>query len=142
MSTFSKFPAELVLHVFQFLPISSLHAMAQLSRDWRAFFLVNQSVIYHQAALLHQFIPDLNIPLAEAKKAYFGRSLDDETDWRGFCGFASLSYEFRHLASPQKAVIFSNFTETGLARGLQCSGCPLGPVHVYTVSKLTNKQAS
>ena len=85
MSSFSKFPAELVLHVFQYLPVSSLHAMAQLSREWYDFSLLNQSVIYHQAALLHRFIPNLSTPLSEAKKAYLESCTQDENDWKGFC---------------------------------------------------------
>ena len=84
-ASLSELPPELVLHILQYLPLPSLQAVSQISSEWHNFCQRNQSTIYHQAALLHQFISSLDVTLSEAKSSFPARSIEETPDWRSFC---------------------------------------------------------
>jgi hypothetical protein len=83
----SSFPSEIVLHIFSYLPLSSLAQLHVVSRAWNAFLLQNQTTIYRHAAFLHGFIDDDSAPFlsAEVRKRYAAKVFDNLNGWRDLC---------------------------------------------------------
>ena len=77
-------PLELLLRVLAYLPLQYLRSLRLTSRAWNAFFLANESSIYHQAALLHNFADSMRT-LPEAKEAHPLDFLQDVPDWYQYC---------------------------------------------------------
>ena len=73
-----------VLRVLAYLPLQYLRSLRLTSRAWNAFFLANESSIYHQAALLHNFTDSMRT-LPEAKEAHPLDFLQDVPDWYHYC---------------------------------------------------------
>ncbi|KAH9174787.1 hypothetical protein EDB89DRAFT_471990 [Lactarius sanguifluus] len=75
-------PVEVTLNVLSHLPIPSLLSLPILSRQWLNFFTANQSVIFHGAALYHEYIqPGARFP-EDALSVNTGRP---STSWKDFC---------------------------------------------------------
>jgi hypothetical protein len=78
-------PTELVLSIFRFLPLATLARLQTTSREWNTFFKVNHSSIYHNAAVLHGFIPSASTVYSELDTIVSRRALAGVVDWRSFC---------------------------------------------------------
>ncbi|KAJ7045001.1 hypothetical protein C8F04DRAFT_1067345 [Mycena alexandri] len=77
-------PVELVIGVLKYLPLANFSNLMSASREWNDFFQVNQSVLYHNAAVLHGFTPP-SIIYSELETVLSRRSLAGVHDWRSFC---------------------------------------------------------
>ncbi|KAH9026261.1 hypothetical protein EDB83DRAFT_2425556 [Lactarius deliciosus] len=64
---------EVTLNVLSHLPIPSLLSLPVLSRQWLHFFTTNQSEIFHNAALLHEYIKPETLSLEDALSMNTGR---------------------------------------------------------------------
>jgi hypothetical protein len=80
-----QLPAELIVEVYSYLAIQHLRHLNVVARDWKEFFDVNESEIYHNAALLHRFSPSPKCSLSDCKKVYAERSFSDLDGWKAFC---------------------------------------------------------
>ncbi|KAJ7757518.1 hypothetical protein B0H16DRAFT_1536899 [Mycena metata] len=79
-----RLPAELVIAVLKYLPLANFSNLMSASREWNDFFQLNQSVLYHNAAVLHGFTPP-SIVYSELDTLLSRRSLTGVHDWRSFC---------------------------------------------------------
>ncbi|KAJ3508246.1 hypothetical protein NLJ89_g5857 [Agrocybe chaxingu] len=81
-------PAELVLHVLSFLPLSSLASIRSTSREWQEFFIAHEAVIYNKAAFFHGFT-DQRTPILDIDAVKWDYSYrvvpEDELDWVELC---------------------------------------------------------
>ncbi|CAA7262367.1 unnamed protein product [Cyclocybe aegerita] len=81
-------PAELVLHVLSFLPLSSLASIRAASCEWQEFFVTHEAVIYNQAAFFHGFT-DQRTPVLDIDAVKWDYSYrvvpEDELDWVELC---------------------------------------------------------
>ena len=50
-------PPEVILTILSFLPFRQLHRLRLVSKSWNKFIYLNESSIYHAAAILHDFVP-------------------------------------------------------------------------------------
>ncbi|KAH9000897.1 hypothetical protein EDB86DRAFT_3133123 [Lactarius hatsudake] len=66
-------PTEVTLNVLSHLPIPSLLSLPVLSRQWLDFFTTNQSEIFHNAALLHEYIKPETLSLEDGLSVNTGR---------------------------------------------------------------------
>ncbi|KAH9038564.1 hypothetical protein EDB85DRAFT_2141791 [Lactarius pseudohatsudake] len=78
-------PAEVMLNVLSHLPIPSLLSLPILSRHWLDFFTANRSVIFHGAALYHEYIKPGSMLLEDALSVNTGRPWTGSTSWKDFC---------------------------------------------------------
>jgi hypothetical protein len=78
-------PVELSLSVLSYLPLQTLCSLPALSHTWFNFFSANQSTIFHNAAILHEYAQPGTILLEDALSAYKGSPWDGTTDWKDFC---------------------------------------------------------
>lgn len=78
-------PTEISLSVLSYLPLPTLCSLPTLSRQWLDFCSENQSAIFHNAAILHEFIQPKTTQLEDALSAYVGSPWDGVTDWKDFC---------------------------------------------------------
>ncbi|CAL1711315.1 unnamed protein product [Somion occarium] len=85
MPDLNSLPPELLLNILQYLPVQCLNGMMKLSREWRTFFTANEAAIYRNAALVHHFVPSIDISLEDAKCLYAGHLLENVGNWRSFC---------------------------------------------------------
>ncbi len=80
-----KYPVEITLNILSYISIQGLASFPLISSDWNDFFIVNESSLYHSAALLHGFISSEDVSLVEAKSAYAHRAMANVTGWKEFC---------------------------------------------------------
>src|SRR6266404_4812320 len=78
-------PPETLLRVLSYLPIPSLLLLPVLSRQWSHFFTINQSDIFHHAALLHGHIQPHTLSLEDALSVNTGRPWAGSKTWKDFC---------------------------------------------------------
>ncbi|KAJ7665188.1 hypothetical protein DFH06DRAFT_308677 [Mycena polygramma] len=78
-------PTELVIEIVQYLPVSTISSLSCTSREWHKFCQVNESILYHNAAVLHGFIPSTSIIYSDLGTVLSARSLTGVTDWKSFC---------------------------------------------------------
>lgn len=50
-------PPEIILTVLSFVPLRQLQRCRLVSKSWDHFIHLNESSIYHAAAILHDFVP-------------------------------------------------------------------------------------
>ncbi|KAJ7642852.1 hypothetical protein B0H17DRAFT_1148749 [Mycena rosella] len=92
-----QLPVELVICILKYLPLSTLSQLLSTSREWNNFFESNQSILYHNAAVLHGFTPSASIVYSDLeaiqddrdmtphRAALSRRSLTGVSDWKSFC---------------------------------------------------------
>ncbi|KAI0918988.1 hypothetical protein AcV5_002021 [Taiwanofungus camphoratus] len=85
MSGLETLPTELILQILQYLPFQSIYSLRLVSSYWRKFVTANDSSIYHQAALLHNYVASIDTLLSDAKAAIVGLPMDNVDDWRAYC---------------------------------------------------------
>ncbi|KAH9889520.1 hypothetical protein C8Q73DRAFT_793718 [Cubamyces lactineus] len=78
-------PTELILRILAYLPLQALRNFRLSARRWNDFVVSNQSTIYHHAAVLHNFVDDLDILLPQAKVTRGLKFLQDVPDWYQYC---------------------------------------------------------
>lgn len=81
-------PPELVIHILSFLPFQSLGALQQVSRPWNDFVLANQTLVYYNAAVVHNFIDspaESLTSLNEVVGRLEGRLWRGVKSWKDFC---------------------------------------------------------
>ncbi|KAJ6601291.1 hypothetical protein DFH09DRAFT_1127363 [Mycena vulgaris] len=90
-------PVELVISILKYLPLSIFSKLLSTSREWYNFFEENQSILYHNAAVLHGFTPSTSIVYSDLEAVRDGRdmtrnrtglsrrSLAGVCDWKSFC---------------------------------------------------------
>lgn len=55
-------PMEVAWEVMSYLPLQLLHRVALVSRTWKTLIAMNESSIYHKAAILHRFTDTKTAP--------------------------------------------------------------------------------
>ena len=80
-----RLPVEISLAVLSYLPLSTLCPLSSLSRRWRDFISANKSTIFHNAAILHEYIPPKTLLLEDALSIREGSPWRGATDWNDFC---------------------------------------------------------
>ena len=78
-------PVELSLAVLSYLPLSTLCSLSSLSREWLEFFSENKSTIFHNAAVLHEYIDPETLLLEDALSMRVGNPWKGVADWKDFC---------------------------------------------------------
>ncbi|KAH7911613.1 hypothetical protein BJ138DRAFT_1125884 [Hygrophoropsis aurantiaca] len=76
-----RLPTEIALHITSYLPLYSLYNILLVSHQWKDILIANESSVYRNAALLHQFVAPANI---EMELAIQHPQLDPH-EWRKFC---------------------------------------------------------
>ncbi|KAJ6541832.1 hypothetical protein B0H19DRAFT_959142 [Mycena capillaripes] len=77
-------PIELVIEILKYLPVSAIVSLSSTSRDWNNFCEVNQSILYHNAAILHGFTTSSSIVYSDLATVFSRRSLIGVSDWKSF----------------------------------------------------------
>ncbi|OBZ69689.1 hypothetical protein A0H81_10461 [Grifola frondosa] len=85
MSHLGDLPVELALKTLSYLPLQILCSLRSTSRHWHQFFITNESSIYHNAALLHNFVTSINTPLTQAKADHASPFARDVERWYQYC---------------------------------------------------------
>jgi hypothetical protein len=85
-------PSEVALNVFAYLPVQSIAVLLSVSRPWANFMSANESVIYRQAAVFHNFISmsDSARAISDVMEKYKGQLWDSIRDWKEFCEYNNL----------------------------------------------------
>ncbi|KAJ6586581.1 hypothetical protein B0H10DRAFT_1832613 [Mycena sp. CBHHK59/15] len=77
-------PNELVIAILKCAPLSTIANLWSTSREWNTFCEANQSILYHNAAILHGLISS-SIAYSDLGTALSRRSLTGVSDWKSFC---------------------------------------------------------
>lgn len=72
-------PVEIALQVVSYLPIQTLHRIAQVSRAWHDLIAVNECTVYRNAAILHRLVQDENCDDSTSQASH------QATNWKSFC---------------------------------------------------------
>ena len=82
-------PAETVLRVLSFAPLSTLVNLEAVSKDWTAFYKEHFTQIYRNAAVLHGIAPSRDAKLEEVLSELGGDMWTAEpvTDWKELCAW-------------------------------------------------------
>jgi len=88
---FLSFPPDVSLYILSFVSLHDIHSLSLVAREARALIINNEPTVYHQAAIVHRFVP-AGISLEKAKRAESqkGGWLDDVQSWKELC----MSYYF------------------------------------------------
>ncbi|KZV74210.1 hypothetical protein PENSPDRAFT_749512 [Peniophora sp. CONT] len=80
-------PAETILHILSFAPLSTLVNLEAVSKDWTAFYKEHFGQIYRNAAFLHGIASHHNASLDDALEGLGGDIWKDEPveDWKELC---------------------------------------------------------
>jgi hypothetical protein len=140
-------PTEVTLSVLSHLPIPLLLPLLLLSRQWFDLFTANQSVIFHSAALLHEYIQPGTLFLEDALAVNTGRPWAGSTSWKDFCRSHPHRYGGRepcHFTLPLTNLVVKatgrfSFAKTGRERGAQSHVCCRLRVPGSIVSRLTKR---
>ncbi|KAF9225167.1 hypothetical protein BS17DRAFT_730398 [Gyrodon lividus] len=86
-------PAEIALDIASYLPLQSLYSSVLVSRHWNSLIAINETTVYKNAALLHQFIAEGELQADSVSsnpqltrinwKSYCQRQLEIERGWHG-----------------------------------------------------------
>ncbi|KAK7063753.1 F-box domain-containing protein [Favolaschia claudopus] len=77
-------PAELVIAILRYIPLSTLTSLPSVSREWQSFCQVNESNLYHNAAILHGFVSS-SVVYSELATTLSRRALAGVSGWKSFC---------------------------------------------------------
>ncbi|KAF8875517.1 hypothetical protein BD779DRAFT_1563403 [Infundibulicybe gibba] len=78
-------PAELVIQIFGYLPLSSLANWHLVSHYWRQFCQTHETALFRHAAILHDMIPPSLLDLRDICKIYPSASLRGVGTWKDLC---------------------------------------------------------
>ncbi|KAJ7054042.1 hypothetical protein C8F01DRAFT_1374909 [Mycena amicta] len=78
-------PIDVRVAILSYLPLFSLASLASVSREWNTFFHQYESVVFRNAAILHQFVPYSSIVYSELAAVLSRSSLTGVNDWKTFC---------------------------------------------------------
>ncbi|KAH9940290.1 hypothetical protein B0H21DRAFT_754997 [Amylocystis lapponica] len=82
-----SFPTDLSLYIFSFLPLQDLRSLLLVSRQIHGLVADNEATVYHQAAILHNFVMQ-RTSLEDAKRSEDqprGTGLDAVRTWKELC---------------------------------------------------------
>lgn len=77
-------PPELLFYILKCLPLQSLSAIRQTSKQWNQRFVEHESYIYRNAAFHHGFISSSEMTLDQAIEQA-KTAVKDVSTWVGFC---------------------------------------------------------
>ncbi|KAJ6520362.1 hypothetical protein C8R45DRAFT_1205346 [Mycena sanguinolenta] len=77
-------PVELVVAILKFAPLSTISNAFAVSREWNNFCKVNESTLYHNAAIFHGFISSSTV-YSDLGTTLSRRCLAGVGDWKSFC---------------------------------------------------------
>ena len=81
-------PTEILLNIFSYFRIPEIHLLELVSKRWRASVLDNEQPIYHEAAILHNFVcPNTSLSKVTEQSAPEGPWLSNLTGWKDLCAF-------------------------------------------------------
>ncbi|KAF7302497.1 F-box domain-containing protein [Mycena chlorophos] len=80
-----QLPVDLVILILSYTPLPVLGTLASVSRDWNAFLQAHESVLFHNAAILHAFVPSASIVYSELAAVISRRAMSGVSDWKTFC---------------------------------------------------------
>jgi hypothetical protein len=60
---------DVFLEILAFLPLGAIVRVAQVQSAWKKLVDANESHIYHNAAMLHRFVPEASTTLQDAVHA-------------------------------------------------------------------------
>ncbi|OAX35084.1 hypothetical protein K503DRAFT_773853 [Rhizopogon vinicolor AM-OR11-026] len=73
-------PTEIAIEIASYLPLQSLHQASLVSKKWHGLIADNEQTIYHNAAILHRFLPHVDL---EAEPS--SQISDRKRDWKQLC---------------------------------------------------------
>ncbi|GBE81288.1 hypothetical protein SCP_0310150 [Sparassis crispa] len=85
MSQLEVLPTELVLNILSYLPLQSLFSLQLTSHFWLSFIQANESTVYRQAALVHNYSASADASLPDAKATHLGDFVVDVHTWKLYC---------------------------------------------------------
>ena len=82
-------PAETILHILSFAPLSTLVTLEAVSKDWTASYKEHFAQIYRNAAVLHGIAPYHDASLEDALQGLSGDIWKNEPveDWKELCAY-------------------------------------------------------
>ncbi|KAJ3549871.1 hypothetical protein NM688_g5135 [Phlebia brevispora] len=84
MSSLNELPPELICQILAYLSSQDLRALKLTSQFWNKFYQTNEASIYHRAAVQHNFVESMNVPLDDALNGK-GKYLSGVHGWRELC---------------------------------------------------------
>ncbi|KAJ7648759.1 hypothetical protein DFH06DRAFT_1209530 [Mycena polygramma] len=82
----TRLSGDAALELLEFLPLSAIAPLALVQKAWKEFLDVNESNIYHSAAVFHRFIPATSTSLEDAIVALeFSTDGLDISGWKKYC---------------------------------------------------------
>lgn len=89
---FDALPPELVLRILVFLDIQGIHDCQLVSTEWNVFIKQNESVIYREVAIQHNFVSNWPPSLDAEKAANPGSWMASTTSWKDLCPSTLISH--------------------------------------------------
>ena len=90
-----ELPAELVIIIISYLPLTSITRLYRVNRQWHEFLDLNENSVYRNAAwregwLINpqMLLEDLD-QINDIRSSYSRRSVRNVSDWKGFCMFSN-----------------------------------------------------
>ncbi|KAJ6484519.1 hypothetical protein C8R47DRAFT_1131656 [Mycena vitilis] len=82
----ARLSGDAALELLEFLPLSAIAPLALVQKAWKEFLDINESNIYHSAAVFHRFIPSTSTSLQDATAALeFSTDGLDINGWKKYC---------------------------------------------------------
>ncbi|KAJ3715067.1 hypothetical protein EV361DRAFT_945935 [Lentinula raphanica] len=82
---FAQLPAELSISVLSLLDVASISNLSLVCKSWKAFVDENESTVYHNLAVYHEFIHSSSVVFNRLPSIYSAKSLVGVSNWKSFC---------------------------------------------------------
>lgn len=97
-----RLPPELTLEILAYLDISSLCTFPQLSKAWLAFTSTNESLIYYNAAVLHNITGYGDNSNETLKKVVLPYKSEERRLWKGVESWKEFCKLLPSLSTPAR----------------------------------------
>ncbi|KAF8187561.1 hypothetical protein K438DRAFT_1009387 [Mycena galopus ATCC 62051] len=82
----TELTSDALLDIIACLPLGAIARLVQVQSAWKILVYANESTVYHNAAMLHRFVPSVNTTLDDAVSTLdFDTSSLSIAGWKQFC---------------------------------------------------------
>ncbi|KAF8178845.1 hypothetical protein K438DRAFT_1726031 [Mycena galopus ATCC 62051] len=82
----TELTSDALLDIIACLPLGAIARLVQVQSAWKILVYTNESTVYHNAAMLHRFVPSVNTTLDDAVSTLdFDTSSLSIAGWKQFC---------------------------------------------------------
>ncbi|KAJ6452452.1 hypothetical protein C8R45DRAFT_641284 [Mycena sanguinolenta] len=86
MALMTEIPSDVFLEIVACLPLGAIARVSQVHKTWKDLIDANESNVYHDAAMLHRFVPSVDTTLQDAiSRLDFDTSVSSIGGWKEFC---------------------------------------------------------